>query len=365
MLEIQSYLSNNSLEQLETELGIKHNRHSKYPNLVLLKYDQIKSPTYHPVVQECRGIILDEDDDWKVISYPFKRFYNYGQNEAEKVIDWSTAVVQEKLDGSLVQLFYYRSEWLIATSGKADAGGEVNGYDFTFEQLFWRVFNQLDYKLPTHFISNNNYTFIFELCSIYNKVVVEYKKPKLVLLGARRLSDYVEIAVMSLAGLASCLNYEIVKQYKLTNIQQILDYLSTTKGNQLEGLVVVDSNFNRIKIKSEEYVALHHIRSNTNTPYALLDVIRRNETEELLTYFNELEEEIVNLNNKYNKLVETINYTWITTKQITDRKEFALSVKDYFYSNCLFNLYLNRVSTVEQFLLDLDIKKLYQWTTQL
>ena len=100
MLELQKYLQTKTLEDLESELGIKHNRHNKYPNLVLFKYDQIKSPTYPPIVKECRGIILDENDNWKVVSYPFNRFYNYGQNEAEKDIDWSTAVVQEKADGS-------------------------------------------------------------------------------------------------------------------------------------------------------------------------------------------------------------------------------------------------------------------------
>lgn len=363
MLEIQKYLQNNTLEQLETELGIKHNRHSKYPNLVLLKYDQIKSPTYHPIVRECRGIILDEDDNWKVISYPFKRFYNYGQNNAEKAIDWATAVVQEKADGSMLQLFNYRSEWLVATSGKADASGIVNGYDFTFEQLFWRIFDSLDYKLSI--LLDNNSTYIFELCSIYNKVVVEYKEPKLVLLGYRDLFTYGEASYNSLITLAKCLNYEVVKQYPLNNLQQILFYLKTTKGNELEGLVVVDNNFNRIKIKSEEYVALHHIRSNTNTPIALLEVIRKGETEELLTYFKEFTKEINELDTKYKKLTRLINRVWAVKVYISDRKEFALSVKDYYYSDCLFSLYLNKVNSVEDYLLNLDIKKLYQWIINL
>ena len=363
MLNIQNYLQTRSLVQLEAELGIKHNRHSKYRNLVLLKYDQIKSPTYHPIVQECRGIILDEDDNWKVISYPFNRFYNYGQNNAEDDIDWASAIVQEKLDGTLISLFNYNSEWLVATSGKADASGTVNSFDFTFEQLFWKLFDKLNYKLSI--LLDNSCTYIFELCSIYNKVVVEYKEPKLVLLGYRDLFTNEEASYDSLITLAKSLNYEVVKQYQLTNLQQILDYLKTTKGNELEGLVVVDKNFNRIKIKSEEYVALHHIRSNTNTPTALLEVIRKGETEELLTYFKELTTEINELDSKYKLLTNTINNKWINTKLISDRKEFALTIKEYFYSDCLFSLYLNRVSTVEEYLLNLDSRKLYSWIHQL
>ena len=266
MLEIQKYLQNKTLVDLENELGIKHNRHSKYPNLVLLSYDQIKSPTYHPIVKECRGIILDEDDCWKVVNYPFNRFYNYGQNEAE--IDWSTAVVQEKLDGSLCSLFYYRSEWLVATSGKADASGIVNGFNFTFADLFWKVFKQLDYILPIYGYS----TYIFELCTSYNKVVVEYKEPRLVLLGYRNLFSGYEATYIDLQKIAKDYNFEIVKQYELNNLEDILDYLKTTKGNELEGFVVVDNNFNRIKIKSEEYVSLHHIRDNINLDKIMITV---------------------------------------------------------------------------------------------
>lgn len=361
MLNIQQYLQNKSLAQLEEELGIKHNRHGKHPNLVLLKYDQIKSPTYHPIVKECRGIILDESDNWKVISYPFNRFYNYGQTE--DAIDWSSAVVQEKLDGTLISFFNYNSEWLVATSGKADASGEVNGFGFTFEHLFWRIFDQLNYKLPI-FI-NTDFTYIFELCTIYNKVVVEYKEPKLVLLSYRDLFLNEEASYNSLLTLANLLNYEVVKQYPFTNIQQILDYLKTTKGVELEGLIVVDKDFNRIKIKSEEYVALHHIKSNINTPYALLEVIRKGEVEELLTYFKEFTTEITDLNHKYVALTKLIKRRWSNRIYITDRKQFALSVKDYYYSDCLFSLYLKKVSTVEDYLLNLDIRKLYQWLQQI
>ena len=52
-----------------------------------------------PLVAECRGIILDEQDDWRVVSYPFDKFFNYNESKAA-VLDWSQGVdVYEKLDG--------------------------------------------------------------------------------------------------------------------------------------------------------------------------------------------------------------------------------------------------------------------------
>src|SRR5277367_6643581 len=96
-LHIQQYLSTHSLTELEAAFGIKAKRHAQFPNLVMLKYSQINSPMAEPVVQQCRGIILDQTNDWAVVSYPFDKFFNYGEPNAA-AIDWPRAKVYEKLD---------------------------------------------------------------------------------------------------------------------------------------------------------------------------------------------------------------------------------------------------------------------------
>jgi len=54
----------------------------------------------------CRGIILDAEDDWRVVSLPYVKFFNYGESYADKTLDWTTAKVYEKLDGSMVTLYW-------------------------------------------------------------------------------------------------------------------------------------------------------------------------------------------------------------------------------------------------------------------
>lgn len=58
-----------------------------------------------PIVQECRGLILDEAEGWRVVCMPYKKFFNFGEDCCAD-IDWSTAKVQEKLDGSLISLYW-------------------------------------------------------------------------------------------------------------------------------------------------------------------------------------------------------------------------------------------------------------------
>ena len=67
---------------------------------VLLKYDLLYSDFNLPIVKECRGIILT--DAGRVVCCPFFKFFNYGESYADS-IDWATARVQEKIDGSIMK----------------------------------------------------------------------------------------------------------------------------------------------------------------------------------------------------------------------------------------------------------------------
>ena len=104
-MELQDYLRNQGLTSLCNEFNIKVNRHQDFPGLVCLKYSQQESPLEKKIVQQCRGIILDETKNWQIVSYPYNKFFNYGESQAA-AINWDNAVVYDKLDGSLMILYY-------------------------------------------------------------------------------------------------------------------------------------------------------------------------------------------------------------------------------------------------------------------
>lgn len=66
-------------------------------NLVMFKYSQVDSDMSIKLVQECRGLILDEDTK-EIVSYPFNKFFNFGESNAAK-IDWTSARIGQKIDG--------------------------------------------------------------------------------------------------------------------------------------------------------------------------------------------------------------------------------------------------------------------------
>src|ERR1035437_3276957 len=113
MLDIQKFFyDGGSIKELEDRFAIKAKRHNTHNNLVLFKYSQIESDFSKRIVCESRGLILDESDEWKVISRSYNKFFNYGEGNAAE-IDWNNCVIQEKVDGSLMTIYWYSDRWWV------------------------------------------------------------------------------------------------------------------------------------------------------------------------------------------------------------------------------------------------------------
>ena len=300
MLEVQRYLAKKSIIDLQREFSIKVKPHQKYPNLVALAYDQIKSPMHRSIVQECRGLVIDTADNNRVVSMAYKKFWNYGEVHGDN-LNLDTTRLYEKLDGSMFCLYHYRGEWQVSTTGTPDASGECTLWGNSFASLFWHVFNELNYKLP----KDTNYCYIFELCTSYNQVVVLHSQSKLVLHGVRNLADGCggyELAPESAAEMLG-LNYELVKIYDLPkNWPAITQFIREQEGKSFEGLVAVDHQFHRLKLKNAEYVFLHHSLSKFSLKHAL-EIIFTGEVSEALTYKPEYQALFDDLLRTYNELI--------------------------------------------------------------
>ncbi len=351
MYLIQTYLRDGgSLDDLKTRFAIDSTRHKTYPNLVLVKYNQIESPFAEPMVQEARGMILDESDNWRVICCRFNKFFNYGEGNAA-TIDWSSARVQEKVDGSLCTMYYYDNKWHVATSGSPDASGNVHGWDFTFADLFWKTFNEMGLK-PISF--NSDLCPSFELCSPFNRVVVPHKTASLTFIGLHdRLRGGNELPLSTLP------TYPAVKSYQLNSFDEIISSFEKIDPLSQEGYIAVDGNNNRVKVKHPGYVALHHLKDGFG-PRRIVEVIRSSETTEVLTYFPEWAEQFNDTQTRYDKLVHELDTVYDELKSIEIQKDFALAVQATKVSipSALYQLRAGRITSVKQHLADMPIQSL-------
>lgn len=316
-LQIQKFLRNNgTFAKLKELYSIDTKVHPKYPQLVLLKYSQIDSPFSEEIVKECRGIILDSSDNWRVVCWSFSKFFNASEQLAAK-IDWQSAEVQEKVDGSLLQLYWYDNQWNVATSGTPDASGNINDYGTTFAETFCAVAENQGIKFR---YLNPNYCYSFELCTPFNRVVVDHKTSTIYSIGSRDLETLKECGQLhpSLGALP-------VPKYPLRNIDECIKAASALDPLKQEGFVVVDKYYNRIKVKSPAYVMLHHAK-DTLSVRKMVDIVRFGEYAEFATAIQsipELSKLFDNVKLQYDAVVVTATEYYNRFKDIEDQKEFA------------------------------------------
>lgn len=348
MLKVQSFLrGGGTIEDLETKYAITAKRHGEYPQLVLLKYSQIDSPFAEQIVRECRGIILDESNDWKVVcASPFK-FFNAEEFYASP-IDWKTSRVFEKYDGSLCQLYAYDGRWLFSTSGSPDGSGPVADYGMRFHELFWANFK---HKLPP---VDCGVSFFFELCSIYNKIVVVHKEPRIILLGARNLETMRELSLEEAHKFfPEC---EAARTFPLTSLDKIKKSYETFSGLEMEGYVVCDAQFNRIKCKSAQYVSLHHLKDSLGSSRrAMVEIVRTGEVDEIAANMPEYKDILFEAKSKFDTLVSELEDVYKANSSIENQKEFALSIKGCRCSSALFSLRAKKTTSIRRFLSDMNI----------
>jgi hypothetical protein len=189
---------------------------------ILLKYNQLESPMEYQEVRECRGLIL-ELDTWKVMNCGFYKFFNVQERYADN-IDWNTANIFEKLDGSCLTIYFdwNKNMWCVSTTGTLEADGNVNGIDgTTFSKLFWNTIESQSkmfkkYKNDLNFLLKGT-TYIFELCTPFNIVVKPHTTSSVTLLGARNLDTLQEATYNELKEVSHVLNVPLVKSFNFKN----------------------------------------------------------------------------------------------------------------------------------------------------
>jgi hypothetical protein len=338
MLEVQKYFREHGPNALQENFDISTTV-SPCGRLGILNYGT-KSPKTHPYTLESRSLVL-ELETGNVVAKTFNRFFNFHEClEIHKNFNWNNFIVEEKCDGSLVYVYYYDGSWRVNTRNSF-ANGLIDGYNGTWQQLFleaggYKVFEYLNRLNPKDFV------FIFELGSLFNKVVKEHRNPTLFLLSVvNNLTLKEPFDYLKLNSLAALMGVKRPQVYLFNTLDDILATVDTLPPTD-EGYVANDGNM-RIKFKNKGYLALHALKGNNNlflVKYLVpLFFTKEADKDEVLTYYPEVSEKMSQIETHCIKLKQTVAELWEENKHLKDRKEFALKVKDSPYCSFLFNLY--------------------------
>lgn len=321
---------------------------------VLLKY-QMDSDFSLPIVRQCRGIILFREKSYYVVAtQAFNRFFNYGEQFASE-IDWKSARIQDKVDGSLIRVWNHQGCWHVSTNGVINAyearvasisDTYVDSAETTFGDLFYNKF--IEYKSFADL--NPNYTYMFELVSPYTQVVVKYPKTDIYHIGTRDniIGEEIDIDI----GVKKPASYPL---HSLDAVLKAAEALNHNDSNEInkEGFVVVDKYWHRVKIKSPLYLQSFYLKGNRLTFKRCLEIYMANEMDEYLSYFPEQREAFDTLQETITAVEDLMNRGWewvSSTCNLENRKEFFFRIANTVWRN----YYLKKIDkpdiTAHQFL---------------
>lgn len=386
------------------------NRNS--PTIFVGDYDQIKSKRFAPEVDFFRGMIIDSVSN-NILCMPYTRSYNVQEDLASFKKDFkkATYTLEDKVDGSLIKVYRNSdNKWTIATRGTSEATNEiwtddllVEGTKTTYQELFLKTagitYDDLvvwcDHKQDILMAKDPNlmgFTFLFELCTKLNKVVLDYDKDCIFFHGISVLDlQTYSIDVFKATALAYLIKdanpfYRMVKvlaniqgstydsvEEILTRIDEIL--ASYGDGKLVEGCIIhkfiprpeedngeihqfKDEYF---KYKTNQYVVAHKLRGNSGSLNLgdAIEMYLTNEQHEFLSYFPEYQFIFDNVDAIVKDMkveIEAIFVKWNSLKNDwtkTEReikKEFFLMTTGHKYFHCIMNKYAHPNQTVIDYL---------------
>lgn len=276
---------------------------------------------FNEISSMCRGLVVH--DDGTIIARPFKKFFNFEELGANK-IDFAPEKVKEiwtKEDGSLIVCFYYADQWICITRGSWESPQALAA-----PALLTDKFREIN--------NYTGYTFCFELTGPANfNVTRGYEKDALILLGVIHTPNGVEASHDTLISFANTFGFNAPKSWHWDG--DFYNYIKSINDPNFEGVVLINEDGNRCKIKTETYVVLHKTLTGI-TPSRIFELweIKRSNGFSLAIegipdeFFAEINKGIEECDGRWIKYRYKVRAEWLSTMDLIasgmSRKDIAI-----------------------------------------
>ena len=210
------------------------------------------------ILLQMRGMVLDNKGN--VVARPFPKFFNYEELSPLDIPNEGFDLL-EKADGSLGILFYYDCNVIMCTKGSFFSEQAIKGMEI------------LNTKYP-NFQPEFDKTYLLEIIFPENRIVVDYgNEEDLILLAVIQTNDGIfktagyEYNIYEGSNVNLC--FKPVKKYRefVRGFGFLFDALKQDIKPNQEGYVLKFKSGFRMKIKGEDYIKLHRLRSNLTPKY--------------------------------------------------------------------------------------------------
>lgn len=280
-MDLNNFIKTNKIDYsslknyLESEpYNLKFKEDINYPNLSLI-YNSEKSNFNLKIVNECNGLIIDKDK-LSIVCYTFDKC-----NNSEIIpdnLDKDNLFIECAAEGTLIRLYYNYEKWIFSTKKCIDASKAKWLSSKNFIDLFFDCIG--DYDIFQKLDINCCYSFL--IIHPENNIIIQNIIPFLYHINTRNMTTLEEL-VNDNIGINRFDKIKIQKEELDNQIYNIINnpYLVH------EGLIFIDQNLNRWKIKSNIYKRAKLLWGNTNNRFYRYLELRRDASllTEYLIYF--------------------------------------------------------------------------------
>lgn len=284
-----------------------------------------------PDALECRGATFRiENGEAVLVSLPFCKFFNINENPFTMDLNLSKEnvdYVATKEDGSLIST-YLDAQGNLACKSKTSLSSSMAFESLVLVQRIYSFATPKSLYDHCMELEQEGWTVIMEYVSPSNRIVLGYDAPNLVVLGVRNRNDgrLMTFDEMNARGMGPYL----VKNHTST-IEDFDSFFADFRNMKgIEGFVVRLNDGTMVKLKTDEYVALHHAKDSVTSPRRLMEVVLEEASDDLRQMFDGDDQalrEIENMETYVSHVVahmtKPVDTFWEANKHL-ERKDFAI-----------------------------------------
>lgn len=275
--DIIEYETNSDIKELELEI-----KYFKSRNLYLAKYNKEINDLTNTFVRNIRSVIFSKERK-KLLAMSPNKSDNVDKQNFKYISDnWNNILVEEFIDGTMINLFYNDGKWCIAT--RSFIGGDNTWvHTKTFGIMFEEAFK---YMKISYDIFDKNISYTFVLMHPNNRIVYKYFKPTVKLVQAVLISENNDVEYLDYHKIGQELGIATPDILLFDNLNEALNKVKTLPF-YYQGYVLKICN-SRYKIRNKLYNKVKKIRGNTasiETRY--IELRKENKVKDFLNYYKE------------------------------------------------------------------------------
>ena len=217
----------------------------KHPQADLFIYNYSRTVQFDrlwdDITLSCRGLITDGEGN--VVSRPLKKFFNFSEPQPEEIPTDLPYKLYNKMDGSMMVSYKLDGKDFLASKGSFSSDQAIEG-----NKILTDKYTNVKFK--------DGLTYVMELLTPFNRIVVDYGDMRdLVLLA---IVDNATGKDMPLEDIGIPIVEEVYHRGSFEELQSL-------NFENEEGYILVYENGFRLKIKFDDYVALHKVMTNVSS----------------------------------------------------------------------------------------------------